>query len=67
MTKTQPLAADRKPWIHGTETPFIQIKNISKNFAAAKAVDDISLDIYKGEFFGLLVVVGQANQPYCAF
>lgn len=54
MTKTQPLAADRKPWIHGTEQPFIQIKNICKKFGAAKAVDTISLDIYKGEFFGLL-------------
>lgn len=54
MTNSQPLAADRKPWIDASETPFIQIKNISKNFGAAKAVDDISLDIYKGEFFGLL-------------
>lgn len=48
------LTADRKPWIKQTETPFIQIKNISKSFDGLAAVDNVSIDIYKGEFFALL-------------
>ena len=32
----------------------ISIKNISKNYGALQALDDISLSIEPGEFFGLL-------------
>ncbi|NRB14231.1 MAG: ABC transporter ATP-binding protein [Rhizobiales bacterium] len=48
------IAADRKPWAQKTETPFIQIKNISKKYDGITVLDDVSIDIYKGEFFGLL-------------
>ena len=34
--------------------PFLRIQNITSYFADARAVDDISLDIEKGEFFCLL-------------
>lgn len=54
MTNNHNIAADRRPWVNQSETPFIQIKNISKNFDGVKAVDAVSLDIYKGEFFALL-------------
>jgi spermidine/putrescine ABC transporter ATP-binding subunit len=33
---------------------FISIKRVSKHFGAVKAVDDISFDIRRGEFFSLL-------------
>ncbi|MEO1919377.1 MAG: ABC transporter ATP-binding protein, partial [Paracoccaceae bacterium] len=48
------LAADAKPWKDATATPFIRIKNITKKFGDFAAVDDITLDIYKGELFCLL-------------
>lgn len=42
------------PWRDGGATPFIQIKALSKRFGKFTAVDSVSLDIYKGELFGLL-------------
>lgn len=50
----QILAADAKPWRDATDTPFIRIRNITKKFDDFTAVDDVSLDIYKGELFCLL-------------
>jgi len=32
----------------------ISIKKISKNYGALQALDDVSLEIQQGEFFGLL-------------
>lgn len=40
------------------DTPIVQIKQVSKNFGSVYAVDDISLDIYRGEFFSLLGASG---------
>lgn len=34
--------------------PIIQLKGLTKCYGSQKAVDDLSLDIYKGEIFGLL-------------
>jgi iron(III) transport system ATP-binding protein len=34
--------------------PLLSLKNISKNYDATPAVADISLDVERGEFFGLL-------------
>ena len=48
------LAADTKPWRTGTDTPFIRVKNVTKSFGAVTAVNDVSLDVYKGELFCLL-------------
>ncbi len=42
------------PWRDDEATPFIQIKDLSKRFGRFVAVDNVSLDIYKGELFGLL-------------
>ncbi len=50
----QILAADAKPWREATDTPFIRIRNITKKFGDFAAVDNVSLDIYKGELFCLL-------------
>jgi len=36
------------------EMPLLSLKNISKNYGATPAVADISLDVERGEFFGLL-------------
>ena len=48
------LAADAKPWRDTDAKPFIRIKNITKKFGDFTAVDNVSLDIYKGELFCLL-------------
>jgi spermidine/putrescine transport system ATP-binding protein/putrescine transport system ATP-binding protein len=37
-----------------TDASFIAIENVSKRFGAVRAVDDVSVDIARGEFFGLL-------------
>ena len=42
------------PWREDGATPFITISNLSKRFGDFTAVDNVSLDIYKGELFGLL-------------
>ena len=34
--------------------PLLTLNNISKTFGSTKAVNDVSLDVNQGEFFGLL-------------
>jgi ABC-2 type transport system ATP-binding protein len=34
--------------------PIIQLKGLTKQYGAIKAVDDLNLNVYKGEIFGLL-------------
>jgi len=43
-----------RPWREEGARPFIQIKSLSKQFGNFTAVDNVDLDIYKGELFGLL-------------
>lgn len=40
------------------DEPIVQLQNLTKTFGANYAVDDISLTIYKGEFFSLLGASG---------
>jgi len=42
------------PWADPTLQPLLRIAGVSKRFGAFTAVDDLSLDIYQGEFFALL-------------
>jgi putrescine transport system ATP-binding protein len=43
-----------EPWKDPSSIPFIKIRNAVKKFDNIAAVDDIWLDIYRGEFFSLL-------------
>nr|VFJ61826.1 MAG: spermidine/putrescine transport system ATP-binding protein/putrescine transport system ATP-binding protein [Candidatus Kentron sp. FW] len=36
------------------DSPFIRLENVCKDFGAMRAVDKVSLNIRRGEFFGLL-------------
>ena len=54
MDSEQPIAADTKPWRNPNATPFVRIKNVTKKFGDVTAVDNVSLDIFKGELFCLL-------------
>ncbi len=46
--------AAAKPWATGSERPFVRIEKVTKKFGDFYAVDDVSLDIWKGELFCLL-------------
>jgi putrescine transport system ATP-binding protein len=51
----QPVSvASVKPWITAEERPFVRIQKVTKTFGEFTAVDDVSLDIWKGELFCLL-------------
>lgn len=41
-------------WQNPKAKPFIQLQNVSKKFDMSEAISNVSLDIYKGEFFSLL-------------
>ncbi len=43
-----------EPWNDPQEKPHVQLVGVTKRFGDFTAVDNISLDIYKGEFFSLL-------------
>lgn len=43
-----------EPWQDPNIDPYIRIENLSKNYGGFKAVNNLSLDIYQGEFFALL-------------
>jgi putrescine transport system ATP-binding protein len=52
-----PLAQTRRQlesWQNPKVKPYITIDNVTKNFGATVAVKNVSLSIYKGEFFSLL-------------
>jgi putrescine transport system ATP-binding protein len=42
------------PWLDADAEPFIKLRGVSKKFGEFTAVDNIDLDIYKGELFSLL-------------
>ncbi len=42
------------PWLDSSQKPYIQIQNVTKKFGEFKAIDNLTLDIYKNEFFSLL-------------
>ncbi len=51
-------AVKAAPWNDLAARPYVQIERVSKFFGDFKAVDDVSLKIYKGEIFCLLGASG---------
>jgi putrescine transport system ATP-binding protein len=43
-----------EPWLDSKQEPYIQIERVSKKFGDFVAIDNLSLDIYRNEFFALL-------------
>ena len=41
-------------WQDPSARPFVQLQRVTRRYGDVYAVDDVSLDIYKGEFFSLL-------------
>src|SRR5688500_2070937 len=54
MAKKPQIAADTRPWRDPAAKPFVRIRNVTKKFGDVAAVQNVSLDIYKGELFCLL-------------
>ncbi len=56
MARSGHLAAKQSwaPWNDPNEKPHVQIAGVTKRFGNFVAVDNVSLDIYKREFFSLL-------------
>ncbi|SDW80245.1 ABC transporter ATP-binding protein [Roseicitreum antarcticum] len=50
----RPHAATPRPWLDEGAVPFISIRNVTKQFGDFTAVDDVQLDIFRGELFCLL-------------
>lgn len=56
MANAQPSRTQTKlePWRDPNEKPYVRIEKVTKRFGDFTAVDDVSLSIYRGEFFSLL-------------
>jgi putrescine transport system ATP-binding protein len=48
------LASVAKPWRNAANKPFLSVQGVTKRFDDVTAVNNVSLDIYKGELFCLL-------------
>ena len=51
-------AVKAAPWNDPAARAYVQVERVSKSFGEFKAVDDVSLKIYKGEIFCLLGASG---------
>ncbi len=53
MEQTNP-ADGLSPWEDANQAPLIRFQSVTKNFGTFTAIDDLSIDIYRQEFFALL-------------
>src|SRR6202023_3689323 len=51
-------AVKAAPWNDPANRPYVEVERVTKSFGDFKAVDDVSLKIYKGEIFCLLGASG---------
>jgi putrescine transport system ATP-binding protein len=58
MAKSPDPAAKSAPWTDPDAKPYVRLLNLTKSFGDFKAVNDVSLNIYKGEIFCLLGASG---------
>ena len=52
------IRRDFAPWLDQAAMPFIRFEGVTKRFGDYEAVDDLSLEIFEGEFFALLGASG---------
>ena len=43
-----------RPWLDPDAEPFIRVRGVTKRFGPFTAVDNVDLQVYKGEIFSLL-------------
>ena len=58
MATSSGAAVKAQAWNDPNARPYVQVERVTKNFGDFKAVDDVSLKIYKGEIFCLLGASG---------
>jgi putrescine transport system ATP-binding protein len=58
MITAQSKPLTDRPWLDPNAIPQIRIEAVSKAYAAHTAVDNVSLEIYKGEMFALVGASG---------
>jgi putrescine transport system ATP-binding protein len=58
MTTSAGGVVKAQPWNDPSARPYVEVERISKAFGEFKAVNDVSLKIYKGEIFCLLGASG---------
>src|SRR6267154_5289638 len=58
MSTSGGAAVKAAPWRDPSARPYVQVDGITKSFGDFKAVNDVSLKIYKGEIFCLLGASG---------
>ena len=58
MIVSQSKANATRPWLDPAARPQILIEGVTKTYGTATAVDDITLQIYKGEMFALVGASG---------
>jgi putrescine transport system ATP-binding protein len=58
MATSAGAAVKAAPWKDPTTRPYVQVEHITKSFGDFKAVNDVSLNIYRGEIFCLLGASG---------
>src|SRR6202011_3243215 len=51
-------AVKAAPWKDPAARPYVEVERVTKSFGDFKAVDDVSLKVYKGEIFCLLGASG---------
>ena len=54
IAQTTPPIVSSRPWTDPAAQPFVSIRGITKRFGDFTAVNDVSLDIHRGELFCLL-------------
>ncbi|MBI1206687.1 MAG: polyamine ABC transporter ATP-binding protein [Azospirillum sp.] len=54
MAQTSRKPTPAEPWRDPDQTPYVRLEQVTKKFGDFVAVDDVSLSIYRGEFFALL-------------
>src|SRR3981081_352002 len=58
MTTSSAAAVKAAPWRDPNARPYVQVDGVTKSFGDFKAVNDVSLKVYKGEIFCLLGASG---------
>jgi len=58
VNQTQPADKNKKvaeqPWLNPSSRPIVEIRGLSKHFGDVVAVNDVSLEIHRGELFSIL-------------
>jgi len=58
MMATQAKPPASRPWLDPAATPQIVIEGVTKSYGSGAAVDNVTLNIYKGEMFALVGASG---------